>query len=145
MSKNSGVAIVVGSFHKNECETMLTAAAAAIRERGMELRAVVRVPGSYEKPLATKRLLLRDDVDAVVVLGIIEHGETAHGRVMGQSVSDALVNMQLEFMKPIGVGIIGPGVFPTQIQPRLVGHAVAAVAAVEVMLAGAESPYDIGK
>jgi 6,7-dimethyl-8-ribityllumazine synthase len=135
VSKNKGVAIVVGSFHKAETEIMLSAAIASIEERGLELRAVARVPGSYEKPLAVKRLLLRDDVAAVVVLGIIERGETAHGRVMGQSVSDALVRLQLEFMKPIGIGIIGPEVFPSQIAPRLQSHAVAAVAAVEVMLA----------
>ena len=134
MSKKIGVAIVVGSFHKVETEQMLSAATAAIEERGLELRQVVRVPGSYEKPLAVKRLLLRDDVAAVVVLGIIERGETAHGRVMGQSVSDALVQLQLEFMKPIGIGIIGPEVFPSQIGPRLLSHAVAAVAAVEAML-----------
>jgi 6,7-dimethyl-8-ribityllumazine synthase len=134
VSKKSGVAIVVGSFHKVETEQMLSAAIASIKERGMELIAVTRVPGSYEKPLAVKRLLLRDDVAAVVVLGIIERGETAHGRVMGQTVSDALVGLQLEFMKPIGIGIIGPEVFPSQIAPRLLSHAVAAVAAVESML-----------
>lgn len=134
MSKKSGVAIVVGTFHKVETEQMLSAAIASIKERGLDLRAVTRVPGSYEKPLAVKRLLLRDDVAGVVVLGIIERGETAHGRVMGQSVSDALVGLQLEFMKPIGIGIIGPEVFPSQIAPRLNSHAVAAVAAVESML-----------
>ncbi|MTJ80279.1 MAG: 6,7-dimethyl-8-ribityllumazine synthase [Telmatospirillum sp.] len=113
---------------------MLASASAAIRERGMRLVAVSRVPGSYEKPLAVKRLLQRADVDAVVVLGIIERGETAHGLVMGQSVSNALVQLQLEFMKPIGIGIIGPEVHPSQIPPRMHPHSVAAVAAVETML-----------
>ncbi|PKU21526.1 6,7-dimethyl-8-ribityllumazine synthase [Telmatospirillum siberiense] len=133
----NGIAIVVGTFHKAETERMLATAVASIKERGLELRAVVKVPGSYEKPLAVKRLLLRDDVAAVVVLGIIERGETAHGLVMGQSVSDALIQLQLEFMKPIGIGIIGPEVHPSQIPPRLHPHADAAVAAVEVMLRGA--------
>lgn len=134
MSKMNGVAIVVGSFHRVETEQMLAAAVASVKERGLDLRAVVRVPGSYEKPLAVKRLLLRDDIAGVVVLGIIERGETAHGRVMGQTVSDALVRLQLEFMKPIGIGIIGPEVHPSQIPPRLHDHAIAAVAALEVML-----------
>ena len=134
VSKKKGVAIVLGTFHQAQSEQMLAAATAAIRERDLELVAVSRVPGSYEKPLAVKRLLRRADVDGVVVLGIIERGETAHGRVMGQSVSNALVQLQLEFMKPIGIGIIGPEVFPSQIAPRLDSHAVAAVAACHVML-----------
>lgn len=136
MSKKNGVAIVLGTFHQAETERMLASAKAAISELGLDLRAVVKVPGSYEKPLAAKRLLSRDDVAGVVVLGIIERGETAHGRVMGQSVSDALIRLQLEFMKPIGIGIIGPEVHPSQIPPRLDSHAVAAVRAVDVMLKG---------
>jgi 6,7-dimethyl-8-ribityllumazine synthase len=134
------IAIVLGTFHKAESEIMLKAAKAAARAKKLAVRYVVRVPGSYEKPLAIKRLLLRPDVDAVVALGIIEHGETAHGRVMGQSVSDAIVNMQLEFMKPVGIGIIGPEIHPTQIPPRLEGHATAAVNAVSVMLKADHSP-----
>lgn len=137
MSKKTGVAIVVGTFHRVETEKMLASAVASIKEHGLDLKAVVKVPGSYEKPLAVKRLLLREDVAGVVVLGIIERGETAHGRVMGQTVSDALVGLQLEFMKPIGIGIIGPEVHPSQIPPRLHSHSVAAVAAVDVMLRGA--------
>jgi 6,7-dimethyl-8-ribityllumazine synthase len=137
--EKAGIAIVVGSFHQAECATMLTAAKAAIAAQGLQLRAVVRVPGSYEKPLAVKRLLRRDDVQAVVALGIIERGETDHGLVMGQSVSDALIGLQLDFMKPIGIGIIGPGVHPSQINPRLIPHAEAAVAAVAVMLRAEET------
>ncbi len=143
MSEKNGVAIVVGSFHQVETERMLAAAVAAIEARGLELRAVVRVPGSYEKPLAAKRLLLREDIAGLVVLGIIERGETAHGLVMGQTVSDALMRLQLDFMKPIGIGIIGPEVHPSQIPPRLESHAVAAVAALEAMLRVV--PVDKGK
>ena len=143
MAKTNGVAVVLGTFHQDLSERMLTAATAAIEELGLHLVALSRVPGSYEKPLATKRLLLRPDVDGVIVLGIIERGETAHGLVMGQSVSNALVQLQLEFMKPIGIGIIGPEVFPSQIPARLESHAVAAVAACAAMLQAAGAQPDL--
>jgi 6,7-dimethyl-8-ribityllumazine synthase len=87
-----------------------------------------------EKPLAAKRLLARDDIDAVVVLGIIERGETAHGRVMGQAVIQTLINLQLETNKPVGIGILGPEILPEQIPPRLGPYAQAAVRAVHTML-----------
>lgn len=135
------VAIVVGSFHAAETERMLSTAIKTVQDIGLRLHSVAKVPGAYEKPLAVKRLLLRDDVDGIVVLGIIEKGETAHGRVMGHTVSDALIRLQLEFMKPIGIGIIGPEAEPSQFAPRLEKHARAAVEAMASMLiAGADSP-----
>ncbi len=128
------IAIVMGSFHKAEMEVMLAAATRAVQDCGLDLATVVRVPGSYEKPLACKRLIQQDGIDGIVTLGIIERGETAHGAVMGQSVSDALIGLQLQYMKPIGIGILGPDIFPTQFAARLEKHAVAAVEAVAVML-----------
>ena len=88
-----------------------------------------------EKPLAVKRLLTRDNIDGAVVLGIIERGETAHGRVMGQAVIQALIGLQLETGKPVGIGILGPDILPDQIPPRLVPYAQDAVRAVHAMLA----------
>lgn len=130
------IAIVMGSFHTREMEVMLAAATQAAKDLELELVNVVRVPGSYEKPLAAKRLIMREDIDGLVALGIIERGETGHGHVMGQSVSDALIGLQLEFMKPIGIGILGPDIYPTQFAARLEKHAIAAVNAVAVMLRG---------
>lgn len=129
-----GAAIVVASFHKDEADRMLSQATNDIEASGLDLISVVRVPGAYEIPLATKRLLFRDDINAVIVLGIIERGQTSHGRVMGQTVSDALVDLQLEFMKPIGIGILGPDIDPALFEPRLAKHARAAVEAVVSMM-----------
>jgi len=67
---------------------------------------------------------------------VIEQGQTAHGRVMGQAVISAILNLQLDLMKPIGVGILGPEIQPGQIQERLVPYARDAVLAVHAMLGG---------
>ena len=128
------VAIVASTFHQHAIETMLACAKTAMINKHWHVHSIVRVPGCYEKPLAAKRLLARDDVAAIVVLGIIERGETAHGRVMGQIVSDTLIRLQLEFMKPIGLGIIGPEANPDQMAERLEPYALAAVDAVAAML-----------
>lgn len=128
------IAIVIGSFHTKECTQMLEAAREQARVDGLEIVEEVWVPGSIEKPLALKRLLMREDIDGAVTLGIIERGETKHGLVMGQTVTDAIIRLQLEFMKPIGLGILGPEILPEQIPPRLDGYAKAAVSAVAKML-----------
>lgn len=113
---------------------MVAEATSVITSASHNVSDVVWVPGSYEAPLALKRLLIRDDIDAVVVLGIIERGETAHGLVMGQSVSDAIIQLQLDHMKPVGMGILGPEIFPSQIPARAVPYAAAAAKAAITML-----------
>ena len=113
---------------------MLESALDTAATLGLMVTDPVWVPGSMEKPLALKRLLLEPSVDGAVVLGIIEQGQTAHGRVMGQAVINAILNLQLDLMKPIGVGILGPEIQPGQIQERLVPYACDAVLAVHTML-----------
>jgi len=132
MSKN--IAIVLGSFHKKEVTQMLESARKTAQEHGLTIVEEVWVHGSMEKPLALKRLLMRDDIDGAVALGIIERGQTKHGLVMGEVVYDAIVRLQLEFMKPIGLGILGPEILPEQIPPRLDPYAKEAVIATAQML-----------
>ena len=130
----SNIALIMGSFHKEEVTRMRDAARAQAQEHGLTITHEVWVPGSIEKPLALKRLLEKEDVDAVAVLGIIERGETKHGFVMGQVVYEAIINLQLEYMKPVGLGILGPEILPDQIEPRLEPYAKKAVDAVAHML-----------
>ncbi len=101
--------------------------------KNWEVAEVSWVPGSMEAPLALDRMLQRRDIDGAVVLGIIERGETDHGLVMGQSVTKAVIELQISHNKPIGLGIIGPGAEPEHIEPRLEPHARAAVGAVAAM------------
>ena len=101
--------------------------------KNAEVAEAVWVPGSMEVPLALERLLMREDVDGAIALGIIERGQTQHGLVMGQSVTRAIIELQIKHNKPIGLGIIGPGAEPEHIEPRLEPHARAAVGAVIAM------------
>ena len=127
------IVAVCGSFHKEEVEKMLDFARDEASVMNAELTDVVWVPGSLEAPLALERLLVREDVDGAIALGIIERGQTQHGLVMGQSVTRAIINLQIKHNKPIGLGIIGPGAEPEHIKPRLEPHARAAVGAVVAM------------
>jgi len=128
------IGLVIGSFHKEACETMRDAAKSEATRLGLEVNEERWVPGSMEKPLAVKRMLAKPTIDAVVTLGIIERGETGHGRTMGHAVIQALIQLQLAADKPVGVGILGPDILPEQIPARLVPYAQDAVRAVQVML-----------
>lgn len=126
--------IVCGSFHRDEVERMLEYARDEAASKNWEVVDVAWVPGSMEAPLALDRMLRQDEMDGAVVLGIIERGETDHGLVMGQSVTKAVIDLQITHNKPIGLGIIGPGAEPEHIEPRLEPHARAAVGAVAAMI-----------
>ena len=126
--------IVCGSFHRDEVERMLEYARDEAALKNWEIADVAWVPGSMEAPLALDRMLHSEEIDCAVVLGIIERGETDHGLVMGQSVTKAVIDLQITHNKPIGLGIIGPGAEPEHIEPRLEPHARAAVGAVAAMV-----------
>ncbi len=131
----SNIAIVYGTFHQNYALQMLEAVRQAALKQKIKIVKEVPVPGSMEKPLAIKRLLRDPAVDAVVVLGIIEKGETKHGLVMAECVIQSIIALQLEFMKPVGVGILGPEIEPHQIPPRVIPYALKAFEAACLMLA----------
>ncbi|MBM3740862.1 MAG: 6,7-dimethyl-8-ribityllumazine synthase [Acidobacteria bacterium] len=128
------IGIVAGTFHQQEIELMIAEARSVAGALGLRIVETVLVPGSMEKPLALKRLLLKDSIDGAVVLGVIEKGETKHGLVMAQAVIQAIIGIQLETMKPVGTAILGPEIEPGQIPPRLRPYAAAAVRAVAAML-----------
>ena len=107
--------IVCGSFHRDEVERMLEYARDEAASKNWDVVEVAWVPGSMEAPLARDRMVQNEDVHGAVVLGIIERGQTDHGLVMGQSVTKAIIELQISHNKPIGLGIIGPGAEPEHI------------------------------
>lgn len=124
------VGIVAAEFNKPLVDVMVAAALDEAKAHGARVALEpARVPGSYETPLVTAALIARRDVDAVVVLGYIERGETQHGEVMGHVVHAALVKLALKHGKPVGVGIIGPGATREQAEERKDSYARAAVRA----------------
>ena len=133
------IAIVAADFHTALTEAMLEAAADEAERSGARIVHSVRVPGCYETPLLAEHVLARRDVEALVVLGCIERGETLHGEVMGHVVHRALVEASLRHGKPVGLGIIGPGATPKQAEARKDASARAAVRAVTRALEAIDS------
>lgn len=128
------LALVAAEFNQELIDAMVAAARDEAGKLDVEIVREIRVPGCYELPLVTSSVLARRKIDAAIVLGYIERGETLHGEVMAHVVCRALVDLQLELGKPIGIGIIGPGATAEQAARRRDGHARAAVRAVVASL-----------
>ena len=75
---------------------------------GAEVAGTVYVPGVFDMPLAAKKLLRREDIDAVVTIGCVIQGETAHDEVVVSQAARKLMDLSLEFEKPVTLGITGP-------------------------------------
>jgi len=60
-------------------------------------------------PLAIKKLCQREDIDAVVTIGSVIEGETDHDQVVMQHAARKIMDLSLEFNKPVTLGIPGPG------------------------------------
>lgn len=123
------IVIVAAEFNRELMEAMIEAATEEILEAGASLIRTVHVPGCYEVPLHAALQIAQAGIDALVVLGYIERGETLHGEVMGHVVHHALVQLELKYSKPIGLGIIGPGATAEQAELRKTDYARAAVRA----------------
>jgi 6,7-dimethyl-8-ribityllumazine synthase len=69
-------------------------------------RLVVWVPGSFELPLAAQTLATAGCFDAVVCLGAVIRGETAHFDFVAGECAAGLQRIQLETKVPIAFGVL---------------------------------------
>jgi 6,7-dimethyl-8-ribityllumazine synthase len=74
------VAVVVARFHEQVTAKLLEGALAGLRSHGVAEDAVdvAWVPGAFEIPLVAKRMASGGAYDAVICLGAVVRGETAH-------------------------------------------------------------------
>ncbi|HEX8260199.1 MAG TPA: 6,7-dimethyl-8-ribityllumazine synthase [Rubrobacteraceae bacterium] len=100
--------IVASRFNDFIVRPLLDGALDAIKRHGGDLGAVdvIWVPGSYEVPLAAKRLALTGRYHAVVCLGAVIRGATAHFDYVAGGVSSGISAVALETNLPIVFGVI---------------------------------------
>jgi 6,7-dimethyl-8-ribityllumazine synthase len=96
---------------------------------GAQVVAEVMVPGVYEIPLAVKKLAERADIDAVVTLGAVIEGETEHDEIVMQHAARKLIDLAVQYGKPVTLGISGPGMTRVQALERVNDYARRAVEA----------------
>ena len=65
---------------------------------------ILNVPGVFEIPVTIARNIQK--CDAFIALGCVIKGETPHFDFISKSSTDALMNLSIQFKKPIGNGIL---------------------------------------
>lgn len=100
--------IVVSTYNANITLKLLDGALTTLKAAGVseDRVQVLKVPGAWELPLATLRLMEDSSVAAVIALGAVIRGETTHDQHINRAVSNALMDLQLRFGKPVGFGLL---------------------------------------
>lgn len=97
------LAIIAASWHQQIMDGLLDGALRAAEQAGLEAR-VIRVPGSFELPVAAAALA--EDYDALVALGVVIRGGTPHFDYVCQAATQGLTTVAIESKKPVGFGVL---------------------------------------
>ena len=117
--KQYKIGMAVAEFNYEVTSLMMERARAEADFLGVKIEKTVKVPGVFEIPMAVKKLLEQDDIDAVITLGAVITGETPHDEVVVAQASRKIMDLGLEYGKPVGFGITGPGMTELQAMDRI--------------------------
>ena len=113
------IGAVVSEFNYDITMMMLERAKEHAQFLGAEITQIVKVPGVFDMGLPIKKLLEKKDIDGVIALGAVIEGETKHDDIVIQHATRKIADLSVEYEKPIGLGITGPGMSRLQAQDRI--------------------------
>ncbi len=100
--------IIVARFNAFIAERLLDGALDTLRRSGVEDNdiEVVKVPGAYEIPLLAKKMVEGGRYDAVICLGAVIRGATAHFDYVAGEVAKGIAQVSLEAGIPVIFGVL---------------------------------------
>jgi len=107
---NKRFAILVAEWNTEITEKLFEGAYQTLIAYGAKAENIERgnVPGSFELTLGSQWFALRDDIDAVIALGVVIQGETKHNDYINHAVSQGITNVSLKTNKPVIFGVLTP-------------------------------------
>ncbi len=111
--------MVVSEFNRDITYMMEILAREHAEFLGAEIVEVIRVPGAFDIPIAVKKMLEKGNVDAIVAIGCVIEGETEHDEVVAQHAARKIMDLSIEYGKPVTLGISGPGMGRIAAQERV--------------------------
>ncbi len=100
-------AIVVSRFNDFISSRLTEGAMDALIRHGATDKQIslVKVPGSFEIPLAAKKLAESGDYNAIICLGAVIRGSTPHFEYIAAEVSKGIASVALETKIPVTYGV----------------------------------------
>jgi len=98
------VAVVAASWHEQVMDGLLDGARRGLADAGVTAVDVVRVPGTFELPVACASLAER--YDALIALGVVIRGGTPHFDYVCQAATVGITDVSVRSSTPIGFGVL---------------------------------------
>ncbi len=99
------VVVIAASWHTQIMDGLLAGATRALDAAGVADVTVVRVPGSFELPVAAARAA-QQGADAVVALGVVIRGGTPHFEYVCEAATMGLTEVSVRSGVPVGFGVL---------------------------------------
>ena len=96
------ILIVVADYYKDISNGLLNSANLKLSKNF--ITKIINVPGAFEIPITIAKNIKR--FDGFIAIGCVIKGETPHFDFISQAATNAIMNLGIEFKKPIGNGII---------------------------------------
>lgn len=100
----SGRVVIVASRYNSEyTDALVESSSATISKLAPELELdIVRVPGAFEIPVVVEAAACREDQPlAIIALGVIIRGSTAHADLIAQSITKTLQETSVSHLIPV--------------------------------------------
>ncbi len=102
ISARRGFVLVASQFNAKYVQGLITHCTDELRALSAASKIdVLLVPGAFEIPLVVREVALKGNADAIIALGVILEGETAHAQHLGQVVTQALQQISLDHSVPV--------------------------------------------
>ena len=98
------IVVIAASWHETVMAGLISGARQGLSDAGVAAPELVRVPGSFELPVAAARLA--PHYDAVVALGVVIRGGTPHFDYVCQAATAGLTDVSVRTGVPVGFGVL---------------------------------------
>ncbi|KPK36373.1 MAG: 6,7-dimethyl-8-ribityllumazine synthase [Nitrospira bacterium SG8_35_1] len=107
-AKGLKFAVIVSRFNDFICSKLMDGAIDALMRHGASEQniEIIKVPGSFEIPLAAKKVASKKKHDAVICLGAIIRGATPHFDYVAAEASKGIAQASLDSGIPIAFGVL---------------------------------------
>ena len=108
IKRSKKIAVIVSEFNKEITEGLLKGALKAFDEKNINESSVnvIRCPGAFEIPYIARKLCVSKKYSAVVCLGAVIKGETAHFEYISDAVSKSIAGLNLQSDIPVIFGVL---------------------------------------
>lgn len=106
--KGKKIAIVAGRFNSLITKQLIDGAKDGLMRSGVSEEDITLawVPGAYEIPLIAKKFAEKSDIDAVICLGAVIRGATAHFDFVAGEAAKGISKIGLDCGKPVMFGVL---------------------------------------